>query len=168
MKVIQGKEKPAQNAERNGLLAKIHIAKKQLGIDDDHYEAVLKRYKVDSAADLTVPQMEAVVKFFKSLGFKPLHARWYKKSKERNKDSQIVALWKRARELAAGLEGGTTRLQGLVRKVCGVEALEWCRDEAKLERLLKILGEIHREGRRLEYADNGRNQLHGRGRKAGR
>ena len=47
MKLIQGKGKPSQDTqrrERNGLLAKIHVAKKQLGLTDDQYEAVLRGF----------------------------------------------------------------------------------------------------------------------------
>ena len=61
MKLIQGKGKPSQDTqrrERNGLLAKIHVAKKQLGLTDDQYEAVLRGFKVTSARELTIPQLE--------------------------------------------------------------------------------------------------------------
>ena len=147
MKLIQGKKKPAQDTqkrERNGLLAKIHVAKKQLGLTDDQYEAVLRGFKVTSAKELTIPQLEELVKYFKRLGFRPVKARWLKPYDEKPSDDQVIALWKRAREIAADLPGGTVRLQGLVKKICGVEILEWCRDEDKLERLLKVLGEIAR------------------------
>ncbi len=149
MKLIQGKRKPAQDTEkreRNGLLAKVHIAKAQLRLSDDQYEAVLRGFKVGSAKEMTIPQLEDLVKYFRRLGFRPIRARWLKPHDERTTDDQVIALWKRAREIAADLDGGTARLQGLVKKICGVEALEWCRDEARLERLLKVLGEIRERG----------------------
>jgi hypothetical protein len=148
MKLIQGKGKSVQDTqrrERNGLLAKIHVAKKQLGLTDDQYEAVLRGFKVTSAKELPIPQLEDLVKYFRRLGFRPIKARWLKPYDERPSDDQVVALWKRAREIAADLDGGTKRLQGLVKKICGVEIMEWCRDEDKLERLLKVLGEIARQ-----------------------
>jgi hypothetical protein len=148
MKVITGKQKrqDTQKRERNGLLAKIHVAKKQLGLSEDQYEAVLRGFKVTSAKEMTIPQLELLVKYFRNLGFRPIRARWLKPPEERHSDDQIIALWKRAREIAADLPGGTARLQGLVRKICGVEILEWCRDEDRLERLLKVLGEIRERG----------------------
>ena len=148
MKLIQGKGEPSQDTqrrERNGLLAKIHVAKKQLGLTDDQYEAVLRGFKVTSARELTIPQLEDLVKYFRRLGFRPIRARWLKPPDARPSDDQVIALWKRAREIAADIDGGTVRLQGLVKKICGVEVLEWCRDEDKLERLLKVLGEIARQ-----------------------
>ena len=91
-----------------------------------------------SAKELTIPQLEELVKYFKRLGFRPIKARWLKPHDARSSDDQVIALWKRAREIAADLPGGTVRLQGLVKKICGVEILEWCRDEDKLERLLRL------------------------------
>ena len=151
MRLIRGKGRSSQDTqqrERNGLLAKVHVAKKQLGLSEDQYEAVLRGFKVTSAKELTIPQLEELVKYFKRLGFRPIRARWLKPPDARPTDDQIIALWQRAREIAAELPGGTARLQGLVRKVCGVEVLEWCRDADRLERLLKVLGEIRQRGDR--------------------
>jgi len=145
MKLIQGMGKPSQDTqrrERNGLLAKIHVARKQLGLTDDQYEAVLRGFNVASAGEMTIRQLELLVEYLCRLGFRPVRARWLKPPEERHSDDQVIALWKRVREIAADLPGGTARLQGLVRKICGVEVLEWCRDEDRLERLLKVLGEI--------------------------
>lgn len=148
MKVIAGKRKrqDTQKRERNGLLAKIHVARKQLGLSEDQYEAVLRGFQVASAKEMTIPQLELLVKYFCNLGFRPIRARWLKPPEERHSDDQVIALWQRAREIAADLPGGTARLQGLVKKICGVAVLEWCRDEDKLERLLKVLGEIRERG----------------------
>jgi hypothetical protein len=151
MKLIQGKGKPVQDTqrrERNGLLAKIHVAKKQIGLTEDQYEAVLRGFGVTSSREMTIPQLEVLVKYFRRLGFRPIEARWLKPPEERRDhgDSQVIALWKRAREIAADIDNGALRLQGLVKKICGVEILEWCRDKDKLERLLKVLGEISRAG----------------------
>lgn len=149
MRLIKGKEMPKQDTqkrERNGLLAKIHVAKKQLGLTDDQYEAVLQGFKAASAGEMTIPQLEELVKYFKRLGFRPVRARWLKPHDARPSDDQVIALWKRAREIAADLPGGAARLQGLVKKICGMAVLEWCRDVDKLERLLKVLGEIRGRG----------------------
>jgi hypothetical protein len=149
MKIVPGKgqqKQDTQKRERNGLLAKIHVARKQLGLDDDQYEAVLRGFKVTSSKDMTIPQLEQLVKYFKRLGFRPIRARWLKPFDARPGDGQVIALWKRAREIASDIDNGAVRLQGLVKKICGVEALEWCRDEDKLERLLKVLGEIRERG----------------------
>lgn len=55
---------------RKSLLAKIHIAKKDLGLDDDTYRAILERLAdQDSAASCTVPQLVQVVAYLRKLGW---------------------------------------------------------------------------------------------------
>ncbi|MDO9141471.1 MAG: regulatory protein GemA [Methylobacter sp.] len=52
-------------------LAKIHIAKKQLGLDDDTYRALLMQLAgVNSAKDLTSAGRASVLEHLKKVGFK--------------------------------------------------------------------------------------------------
>lgn len=51
----------------------IHIAKTQLGLDEEHYRAIIAgrtKGKKTSSADLTYFEADAVINFFVSLGFK--------------------------------------------------------------------------------------------------
>ncbi|WP_447588678.1 gp16 family protein [Aquipseudomonas campi] len=53
-------------------LAKIHIAKQQLGLDDETYRALLARVAgVRSAKELNPRQVGAVLREFERLGFQP-------------------------------------------------------------------------------------------------
>jgi len=140
MKAINGKRKVAPDPQRNGLLAKIHIAAKDLGFDDVTYRDLLAgRYGVESAADLEVPLLEDLVEYFQQLGWKA------KKGRSRKPDarSQIDALRQKARRIAADMENGEKRLRGLCEKICGVEDLQWCHDAGKLRRLMAALGKIN-------------------------
>jgi len=57
---------------RNIQLSKIHIAKKDLGIDDDTYRALLMRVTgAQSSKDLKPAQMDAVLSEFERLGWEP-------------------------------------------------------------------------------------------------
>lgn len=57
---------------RRALLAKVHIARKQLGLAPDEYRAILEgRFDVASSAELDVPALHKLVAYFKSLGWKP-------------------------------------------------------------------------------------------------
>lgn len=57
---------------RNTQLSKIHIAKKDLGIDDDTYRALLMRVTgAQSSRGLKPAQMAAVLREFERLGWKP-------------------------------------------------------------------------------------------------
>ena len=66
---------PDPDHYRNAELAKIHVAKKQLNLDDDTYRAILDRITGQtSAADLTARQRDALLKEFVRLGFRaPAH-----------------------------------------------------------------------------------------------
>ncbi len=55
---------------RASAIAKVHVAKKQLGLDDETYRAVLRRVTGrDSAADLNEVQLGSVIREFVRLGW---------------------------------------------------------------------------------------------------
>lgn len=134
--------------ERRGLLAKIHIAKQQLSLTDDEYELIIGGFKATSAAELTIPQLERLVKYLQKLGWKPSRrGHSAESSKIRKMDpvlvaNQLGALRGRCVEIAQEIENGEKRLIGLALKICGVSSLTWCREVQKLERLLAVLGKI--------------------------
>jgi len=135
---VRGGEKVLAD-QRRGLLAKIHVAKVQMGLSDDYYEAMLTAFKVSSAADMTIWQLENFVKLLRSHGWRAAKSR-----KEKPEDAQLIALRDRVREEAANLENGDARLPGLAKKICGVDHLEWCRSVDKLERLLAVLRKLQK------------------------
>lgn len=121
------------DSQRRGLLAKIHIAVKELGLPDVHYKDIKAgRYGVESAADLSNLQLEDLVEYFKSLGWKP------------HRKSQAYRLRERVEGLALEIQNGANRLPGLVKKICDVDKLEWCHATAKLKRLVAVLEKIKR------------------------
>ena len=126
----------AQKKQRNGLLAKIHIAKKEMGLNEGEYEMILRSFKVASAADLSMEQMENMVKLLKHYGWKPLSVR------RGQNPEQLPALRRRMVEMAKTMTNGEKRLAGLAEKICGTSQLAWCHSAKKLERLLAALGKI--------------------------
>ncbi|MBX9701528.1 MAG: regulatory protein GemA, partial [Acetobacteraceae bacterium] len=69
---------PAADPERarKGAIAKVHIARSQLGMGDDAYRDLLERVTgARTAGALAVAQLEAVLKEMVRLGFKPVPAR---------------------------------------------------------------------------------------------
>lgn len=136
--------------QRQGLLAKIHIAKKDMGLTDDQYEAMLAGMKVTSAKDLTILQMEKLVQYLKHYGWKPSKIK--RKTPDRE-NTRLDALRRRCVELAKEIENGERRLAGLAMTICGVSSLTWCRDINKLERLLAVIGKIKEEGHDVKRRD---------------
>ena len=129
-----------KNTRRNALLAKVHIAIKELGIDDDDYRAILKReFGRYSAKQLTELELGWLIDYFRQKG-------WQAQSAERRAQSeQYEILRARAWELAGKIENGDRRLKGLAKKILGVDRLECCRDVGRLQRLLAVLEKIKRE-----------------------
>jgi len=61
-----------RNESKGSLLAKVHIAKKDLGLDGETYRAVLTRVTGhDSSADCSVPELVRAVAEFRRLGWTP-------------------------------------------------------------------------------------------------
>ncbi|GAB6039012.1 hypothetical protein JCM15519_35710 [Fundidesulfovibrio butyratiphilus] len=64
-------DRQAEEARR-ALLAKVHIARKQLGLTEGEYRAVLDtRCKVASSGELDTRSLQALVDYFKTIGWKP-------------------------------------------------------------------------------------------------
>jgi len=77
------------------MLAKIHIAKKELRLEEAEYRALLLRVAgVDSAKDLSDAKATAVIAELKSLGFKPRQSTGPKRPPAQRADvRKIYALW---------------------------------------------------------------------------
>jgi phage gp16-like protein len=113
------------SADRRPMLAKIHVAKKQLALTDDSYRDLVKRITgVDSAGACTMSQLDALLAEFRMLGFKAVAQSskpWVRK---------IHAIWK---ELAPFLDQATdttlaafvVRQTRSVRNPAGISKPEW-------------------------------------------
>jgi hypothetical protein len=134
--------KPAKNMagklqdRRHKLLALVHIAKKEIPLSDDEYRDVIAYWGVKSSADMSIPELEELVKYFESLGFK--------KKVTDPKDpgigiGQIKALRERIKEEARKLNNGEERLKGLVKKIAKENDLNACQNIKKLKQLLKVI-----------------------------
>jgi phage gp16-like protein len=67
-----GKKSGPGKGVRNALLAKVHIAKKELGLKDPDYQVVLlELYNVESAKDLSDVQLDHLIRVFESSGWIP-------------------------------------------------------------------------------------------------
>ncbi|MCS4503870.1 regulatory protein GemA [Arhodomonas aquaeolei] len=123
-------------------LAQIHLAAKQLGMDDDNYRAMLWSVaRVRSAKDLDAGGRRAVIDHLKAVGFRP--RRKGRTSVGENK--QQLAAKVRAQLQAAGKPEGYA--DGMARKMFEVERWEWCSPD-QLRRLIAALNyQARREAR---------------------
>jgi len=142
-----------ESAERNRLLQLIHIAYPQCGLTELAYRDLLREQfgkerfggGKPSATFLTIFELQFLVEHFKiRYGWQPRKRTKRGIEETGKRGNQAERLRERAVELAGELENGEARLLGLVRKMCGVDRLEWARDASKLRRLLAVMERIKR------------------------
>lgn len=135
--------KKAKPVGRHAQLAKIHIAKKDLGLSDVEYRGLLQeRYGVDSASKLNMRQLLALADHFRTLGWsangdapqtgKSEFIRIADDDPHASQKRYILAL---ARKLGWSLRGLQTRIE----RQFGVARIEWLHDQAALQTLCKDL-----------------------------
>jgi phage gp16-like protein len=121
---------PAGTAERNADLARIHIAKKQLGLDDDTYRDMLFSIgRVRSAGDLDFAGRRRVLEHLASRGFKSTAKRaapatgweWVNNAAE-DKKPMLRKVAVMLRDAGRGKE----YVDGIAKKMCHVERVEFC------------------------------------------
>lgn len=119
---------------RNRELAQIHVAKSQLGLDEDTYRAMLWTVaRVKSAADLDWAGRKKVLDHLKAKGF-------VMKSKRRAtpaKDKAGLVAKIRALLIAAGNKPDAYA-DGMARRMFHIERFEWC-DTAQLRKIIAAL-----------------------------
>lgn len=120
-----------RTAGRNARLAKVHIAVKDLGLDDATYRALLARLfnGKTSSKDLSEAQLDALLEHFKSLGFKPARSQPRRAGNRKMASGEVPrklrALWLSLYHLGAVRDPREEALAAYVKRTTGVEALQW-------------------------------------------
>ncbi len=136
---------------RQRLIRLIHVAKRDLSMDDDTYRAILLRIgKKASSADLTIPELEKVLEHLKRSGFKvrskskaapkqkPEQAKPSRPLAQDLESKKIRALWLFLHELGAVKNPSEEALAAYVKRIAGVDALQWISGE-QAERLIETM-----------------------------
>ncbi len=114
---------------RNRELAQIHIAKAQLGLDDDTYRAMLWTVaRVRSSGDLDFHGRIKVLQHLKSRGWKNKPARKAKSERPLASDEQsrkIRALWIELHQVGGINDSSEAALAAYVKRITTVDALQW-------------------------------------------
>jgi len=140
---MRSRTKTKISPQRRGLLAKVHIAKKELGVFDDDYRDILRReFGVTSSAALADRELESLVAYFESKGWRPQRSEVRGQRTEDRKAAQVAALKERIGQEVLHSDLTSDRLRGLVRKICGVDDLQWCGDAVRLKKLLAVIGNM--------------------------
>ena len=139
-------------------LAAIHIAKKQLGLDDETYRAVLVRVTGKaSSKDMSEAERGKVLEEFRRLGFvdkpglrdRPLSAaqaeRWRRVAREPRRKlegryaGKLQALWIAAWNLGITRSRDDAALIAFVRRQTGIDHVRFVRDAAEAARAIEAL-----------------------------
>jgi hypothetical protein len=134
----------------NKSIAAIHVAKKQLGLDDETYRAKLTVITGKaSVKDMTEAQREEVIRVFRSEGFEPAAAR---RPDGRQKLSgrfaaKLQALWIAGWNLGIFENRDDAALEKFVKRQTGLDAVRFCRDPQDARKAIEALKAIlAREG----------------------
>ena len=118
--------KKAKQGVRNNELAMIHIAKKDLRLDDDTYRAMLWTVAhVRSSSDLDQTGRANVLKHFKACGWKPKSS-GFKIEPPKNVKLSSVALVGKIGALLTVLQKPWAYADGMAKNMFNVEKLTWC------------------------------------------
>lgn len=118
---------PAKKTDiRTRELAMIHIAKKDLGLDDDTYRAMLWTVAhVRSSSDLDQAGRANVLKHLKTCGWKPKSS-GFKIEPPKNVKLSSVALVGKIGALLTVLQKPWAYADGMAKNMFNVEKLTWC------------------------------------------
>jgi phage gp16-like protein len=123
------------NPFRAGLIGKIHVAKTQLGLDDDTYRSVLRRVTgKDSSSACSITELENVKAEMINLGWKPSKKAHPRAGKRPLADGEIAAklraLWISGYHLGVVRDPSEAALAAMIKRATGgkgkgVDALQW-------------------------------------------
>ena len=127
------KPKRPHRDERKSLLAQVHIARKELDLEEDDYRDIIEaRFGKRSAGKISVPQLRELVGIFMDKGWKPKGSG---RSRGRAKSPavrKIYVLWRLLREAgvvsAQRPDGFAQRMTRNPRRPEGVPRVEWLAD----------------------------------------
>ncbi|MDX2094343.1 MAG: regulatory protein GemA [Alphaproteobacteria bacterium] len=116
---------------RRGLIAKVHVAKKQLAMEDESYRSLLRRITgKDSAADLTKGQLESVLREFERLGFSGTVRRTKPGGLPSEPQAKLIrALWFNLYHLGELDNPAEDALVAYCHRMSGVARIEWMHSE---------------------------------------
>lgn len=127
-------KKPGMSPQaRRGMIAKIKIGQKQLGMTDDAYRGMLAdRYDKDSAAKLSYRELVDLVAHMEALGAQ-FTSKQDSKSQIRNPKSQIRdpqsrlirSLWLQLHDAGLVRDSSEAAIAAYVKRQTGVESLAW-------------------------------------------
>jgi phage gp16-like protein len=119
-------------AQRNKLIALIHVGKKELGLDDPSYRQLLLSYGgKDSSRLLNHTQLQSVLKRMRDLGFathepekKPIQ-RYAPTGSQSSAEHLLYNLWEKLHVSGKVTQNTEAALCAWLKRQTGIERVEW-------------------------------------------
>lgn len=124
-------------AQRQTLIRLIHVARRELGLDEPTYRTMLRTAgQADSTTAMSVPQLKAVVEHAKRCGFK-VRAKNAKAKADRRQDTsrearKVRALWLFLHHLGAVRDPSERALATYVKRIAKVDDMHWAHGDRML------------------------------------
>ena len=127
-------------APRARLVKLIHVAKRELRMDEPTYRAMLLASGgAQSTAHMAAPALERVLAHLKRSGFKVrVPAAPSRPLDTRTQARKVRALWLMLHALGVVRDPSEAALAAYVKRIAGIDALQWAR-EAQLHQLIETL-----------------------------
>lgn len=135
------------SAQRRALIGKVHVARKEMLIDDESYRRLLVRVTGHaSAADCSDEQLVRLVEEFRRLGWqaKPKAASSARRFTGRNRMAdhgaarKARALWISLAHLGAVENASEEALEAFAKRQLGCETMQWA-DQTRMDSLIEAL-----------------------------
>ena len=117
---------------RNLLIAKIHIAKNELELDDATYRLALKSAtKKTSCVDMNIFELEKTIQHFKKKGWKPrksstkISPSRHKRSDDKTQADKIKALWLELYQSGAIKNDSEQALNNFIKRITKIHNVAW-------------------------------------------
>ncbi|WP_081818745.1 gp16 family protein [Pseudomonas sp. PH1b] len=136
------------NLTRLRYIKLIHVARRELRMDDDTYRLMLSGMVglegATSTADLSVPNLQRVLEQLKQLGFKPRPNKVGTRPRANDEQSRkIRSLWLELHDLGAVRDPSEEALANFVKSMTKVSALQWL-NVAQASRVIENLKQWQR------------------------
>ena len=138
---------PGVAEKRRSLLARVHIAAKEMGLDEETYRDLLERETGQrSAAGLSDGQLERVLAGFRRRGWRPGRSGGWRPRSDKPWVRKAYALWGEAKRTGAFRDRRRSALRAFVQRQTDVEDPEWLTPQ-QAEKVIEALKAMIRRKR---------------------
>lgn len=124
---------PKQKAYRLDRIKLVHVAKRELSLDEPTYRAILfAQGGNESLSAMSLDGMNKVIDYFKAQGFKLRKAAGDRKQATGPDAKKVRALWLFLHELGAVRDPSEAALTAYVQRIAGVDDVQWMRGTRKV------------------------------------